>query len=174
MGQIESFLLVGGHVALDFANTLGGADGDNDEWLHSDEDVARWADQVGIDDTKPVSLEQARALRAVIYAVFAPIAAAEAPPQHALDALADAEREALAHATLTATDWEWHDPSPLWPVTQAAIDLLRSELLDRLKQCEGCRWLYLDASRNRSRRWCSMEDCGTAAKMRRRREKATP
>ncbi len=158
-------------MALDFANTLGGDQGGDDEWLHSDEDVARWADLVGLDGAKPAPLNRARALREVIYDVFAPIAAGEEPPQHALDALAVAEREALARATLTATDWEWYDGNPLWPVTQAAVDLLRSELLDRLKQCEGCRWLYLDASRNRSRRWCSMADCGTAAKMRRRRER---
>jgi predicted RNA-binding Zn ribbon-like protein len=40
---------------------------------------------------------------------------------------------------------------------------------------EGCSWLFLDTSRNRSRRWCSMEDCGNRAKARRhyeRRQKA--
>ncbi|HWT23248.1 MAG TPA: CGNR zinc finger domain-containing protein, partial [Solirubrobacteraceae bacterium] len=60
--------------------------------------------------------------------------------------------------------------SPLWPVAVAAVDLLRDpERLARLKQCGHCRWLFLDASRNRSRRWCSMEHCGTAAKIDARR-----
>ena len=55
----------------------------------------------------------------------------------------------------------------LWPVAHAATVLLTSGGLDRLKLCAGCHWLFLDASRNRSRRWCTMEVCGTHEKMRR-------
>jgi predicted RNA-binding Zn ribbon-like protein len=51
-------------------------------------------------------------------------------------------------------------------VAPAAIDLLRSDRLARLKQCANWRWLFLDASRNGSRRWCSMVHCGTEAKVR--------
>jgi predicted RNA-binding Zn ribbon-like protein len=57
---------------------------------------------------------------------------------------------------------------PWWPVAQAAIDLLRSDRLPRLKGCARCSWLFLDQTKNRSRRWCSMADCGTAEKLRRR------
>jgi predicted RNA-binding Zn ribbon-like protein len=60
---------------------------------------------------------------------------------------------------------------PLWPIAVAAVDLLRSGPLDRLKACEECPWLFLDTSRNRSRRWCSMDDCGSRRKMRRYRER---
>ncbi|WP_431075518.1 CGNR zinc finger domain-containing protein [Microbacterium phyllosphaerae] len=44
----------------------------------------------------------------------------------------------------------------------------------RLKACdrETCQWAYLDESRNRSRRWCSMNGCGNVLKMRRRSERA--
>jgi predicted RNA-binding Zn ribbon-like protein len=57
----------------------------------------------------------------------------------------------------------------LAPIVKSAADLLLSDMLDRVKQCEGdpCGWLFLDTSRNRSRRWCSMEDCGNRAKARR-------
>src|SRR5215217_60996 len=54
-----------------------------------------------------------------------------------------------------------------WPVAHAATELLTSDGLDRLKLCVGCYWLFLDASRNRSRRWCAMEVCGTHEKARR-------
>ena len=54
-------------------------------------------------------------------------------------------------------------------VAAAAIDLLRFGPLDRLKVCEGCPWLFLDLSRNHSRRWCSMNICGGTRKMRRYR-----
>ncbi|WIM99046.1 CGNR zinc finger domain-containing protein [Actinoplanes oblitus] len=37
----------------------------------------------------------------------------------------------------------------------------------RIKACRGedCRWVFLDASRNSSRRWCAMADCGNRAKI---------
>jgi predicted RNA-binding Zn ribbon-like protein len=36
----------------------------------------------------------------------------------------------------------------------------------RLKTCarESCRWVFYDASRNRSGRWCSMQVCGNREK----------
>jgi predicted RNA-binding Zn ribbon-like protein len=53
----------------------------------------------------------------------------------------------------------------------AALDLLRTGDLARLRRCPpdagGCGWLFLDHSRNGSRRWCRMADCGTEVKVRR-------
>ncbi len=61
----------------------------------------------------------------------------------------------------------------LWPVCRAASTLLTSGDLSRLRQCagEGCGWLFLDRSRNRSRQWCAMEDCGNVSKVRRFRQR---
>jgi predicted RNA-binding Zn ribbon-like protein len=56
--------------------------------------------------------------------------------------------------------------SPLWPVAEAAYALLTSSELRRLKRCAGCPWLFLDQSKNSSRRWCSMDDCGKHEKIR--------
>jgi predicted RNA-binding Zn ribbon-like protein len=38
-----------------------------------------------------------------------------------------------------------------------------------VRECSGdtCGWLFVDTSRNHSRRWCDMEDCGNRAKARR-------
>jgi predicted RNA-binding Zn ribbon-like protein len=55
----------------------------------------------------------------------------------------------------------------LWPVAEAAYRLAISTDLARLKRCVGCPWLFLDKSKNSSRRWCSMEFCGTERKKRR-------
>jgi predicted RNA-binding Zn ribbon-like protein len=63
------------------------------------------------------------------------------------------------------------DDDVLAPIAVAAVDLLRSGPLDRISVCDACPWLFLDTSRNHSRRWCSMEDCGARAKMRRYRAK---
>lgn len=63
-------------------------------------------------------------------------------------------------------------PAQLIPdrLVVAAVELVRTVELRQLRACPvadgGCGWLFLDRSRNRSRRWCAMEDCGTRAKIR--------
>jgi predicted RNA-binding Zn ribbon-like protein len=67
--------------------------------------------------------------------------------------------------------WTWPDTDPRAPVHRlalAAMELLGdADALDRLRCCADCCWLFLDRSRGRGRRWCSMADCGTEAKKRR-------
>jgi predicted RNA-binding Zn ribbon-like protein len=68
---------------------------------------------------------------------------------------------------------------PAWLVSDraadAALDVLRSADMQRLRRCPvesgGCGWMFLDRSRNGSRRWCRMADCGTAVKSRRLTER---
>jgi predicted RNA-binding Zn ribbon-like protein len=55
----------------------------------------------------------------------------------------------------------------LWPVAYSAHGLLTGSTLGRVKRCAACPWLYVDQSKNASRRWCTMDDCGKNAKMRR-------
>jgi predicted RNA-binding Zn ribbon-like protein len=59
--------------------------------------------------------------------------------------------------------------TPLWPVVWSAADLLVSGQAARVRACADrrCAWLFLDTSRSRHRRWCSMEGCGNRAKARR-------
>jgi predicted RNA-binding Zn ribbon-like protein len=60
--------------------------------------------------------------------------------------------------------------TPLWAVALAIGELLVSADLGRVRECpgdDGCGWLFLDASRNGGRRWCSMQVCGNRAKVRR-------
>lgn len=71
--------------------------------------------------------------------------------------------------------WSWADEPldlemPLWPIARSAAELLTSPAaLPTLRLCasERCAWLFLDTSRNGSRRWCSMRTCGNRAKARR-------
>lgn len=74
--------------------------------------------------------------------------------------------------------WGWDDPAGdldcmLWPLALSAAELLTSGDLSRVRQCGGeeCAWLFLDTSRNRSRQWCDMKDCGNLAKVRRFRQR---
>jgi predicted RNA-binding Zn ribbon-like protein len=70
--------------------------------------------------------------------------------------------------------WEWHEADgslelPVWMIARSAAELLTSDSLGRVRECAGerCDWLFLDASRNRSRRWCDMAECGNRAKAQR-------
>ena len=69
--------------------------------------------------------------------------------------------------------WDWPAEATLrrawWPVAASAGDLLTGGELERLGVCDnpGCGGLFLDTSKNHSRRWCSMALCGNAAKSRR-------
>jgi predicted RNA-binding Zn ribbon-like protein len=185
---LASLRLDGGHLALDFVNTLGGGHElgpqPHDEHLRSYADLLAWSVRVGtLDETTAERLaasggervlREAIELRDVAYSVLWPIAEGKRAPAGALADLRERDREALSHARLEPGDavyrwhWEGDDPRlPLWPLAHATIELLTEGPLDLLKPCAGCRWLFLDQSKNRSRRWCSMEVCGTSAKKRR-------
>lgn len=121
------------------------------------------------------------ALRELLYRVFSEVAADRPPSAEDLTPFNSALSEVLVHLRVgradgakTAFGWTWEE-SPdaldrmLWPILRAAADLLVSDRLDRVRECvaDDCGWLFLDLSRNRSRRWCDMSDCGNRAKMRR-------
>jgi predicted RNA-binding Zn ribbon-like protein len=180
---IENIEFWGNDVALDFANTLEGTRGEPPakDHLHTYADLVTWSRRAGVlpPGARPRGddLEPARRLRQAIYDVFSALAAETQPPKAALRALSTAYAGAVENGVLGAgpeDDWDWvwagrHPDRPVWPIAVAAVDLLRSDRLGRLKQCANCNWLFLDRSRNGSRRWCSMDECGVHTKMRRYR-----
>ncbi|MFG1740814.1 CGNR zinc finger domain-containing protein [Micromonospora chalcea] len=184
--------LVGGDLALDFLNTRAGppVGPPDDDVLTGYAELIAWGVYAGaLTETDAVPLRRlshgspdstrtafAQALRTRDYLdeVFRPLAAGEDPGVAALTRLRDDEADALAHAQLMRGKtfaWSWRDDHtlarPLRPVVHAAVQLLTTGALDRIKRCAGCRFLFIDESKNRSRRWCSMDDCGTAEKIRR-------
>lgn len=122
-------------------------------------------------------LVRAKALRQSVYTTFSALAAGKDPSPEALAALNAWYARAAAHSLILPSDsgfeWGWNsadDPDRLlWPLVRSAALLLTSPELKRLRQCGGhnCTWLFLDRSKNRSRRWCTMEICGNRAKSRR-------
>ncbi len=184
--------LVGGDLALDFLNTRAGppVGPPDDDVLTGYAELIAWSVYAGtLTETDAAALRRlshgspdsthtafAQALRTRDYLdeVFRPLAAGEDPGVAALTRLRDDEADALAHAQLMRGKtfaWSWRDDHtlarPLRPVVHAAVQLLTTGALDRIKRCAGCRFLFIDESKNRSRRWCSMDDCGTAEKIRR-------
>jgi predicted RNA-binding Zn ribbon-like protein len=67
---------------------------------------------------------------------------------------------------------------PLWLLALSASDLLSSETISTMRACDNpeCRWLFLDTSKNHTKRWCDMKLCGNRMKARRfkAREHPTP
>jgi predicted RNA-binding Zn ribbon-like protein len=140
------------------------------------------------------TLKRAHALRDAIYRAFWQIADGESPSNEDLAIVMGEYADATAHARLVATDnnieWDWIENGenetslarPLWAVARSAVDLLITGDRQRIKVCPGpghpplpCGWLFYDTTKNGSRRWCSMTDCGAATKARlqteRRRKK---
>jgi predicted RNA-binding Zn ribbon-like protein len=128
------------------------------------------------------ALRRARQLREALYRVLRALMRGRSPASSdlrqvnaELTASRLAERLALREGRLA---WEWPGSSrrlesPLWLLARRAERLLTSGELERLRQCggESCGWLFLDQSRNRSRHWCTMQDCGNVSKVRRYRER---
>ncbi len=192
MYDVDELSLVGGSPLLDLANTQSGPPGGapDSEALHGYDDLLRWDRRMRLVDGNQAqrleiaaarhprlaraAFERAVQLRSDGYAVFEAIAAGRPAPADALDRLRAAATQALAEATLADADGRftvgWPDTDDLdrawWPVAHAGLELLVRGPLDRVKGCGGCRYLFVDETKNRSRRWCRMEDCGTREKMR--------
>lgn len=122
-------------------------------------------------------LQRAKALREALFRVFNALSNETSPDEGDLNTLNAELAEAMAQTHIVyAGDrfaWDWTGlenalSSPLWPVARAAAELLTSEEWRKARMCaaDDCGWLFLDTSKNHSRRWCDMNTCGNRAKAR--------
>jgi predicted RNA-binding Zn ribbon-like protein len=193
--------IVGGHLALDFANTVDDPEGP-ERYDHAGTypELVGWSVRIGVltpdqaDELLDAAIEhplvcslamrRAHALRRILIDTFTEIAMINSGEPAGTERLATEAHwadlrpfvtDAMAHAELAPDDstyrLTWPETSQLdamlWPIGLAALDLLISPQLSRLKKCAGCPWVFLDQSKNLSRRWCAMSDCGTHEKIRR-------
>lgn len=170
---------VGNALCLDFANTVNVRSAPARDWLGSADGLQTWAASAGRPLTSAgehvPSLAAMRAVRDAVYDVFSPIAHGRLPESDALDALVATHAEGIKRARLSRqTDryvWSWPPPRTravlLWEVAASAVDLLQRGPLDRIGECPSCGWVFLDTSKNRRRRWCSMATCGSREKAQR-------
>jgi predicted RNA-binding Zn ribbon-like protein len=192
--------LLGGRLSLDFANTADWHASDHpEETLTGYPELVAWSRYAGIltghgaqrllesaahhPGAADAVLKRAIALREAIYGILSATSHGR-PPREADLAAFNAELSvtlAQSQIALTAEGFAWERVGAedaldrmLWPVVRDAADLLTSGVLDRVGQCadDRCGWLFLDMSRNRSRRWCSMQDCGNRAKARQHYERS--
>ena len=193
METAGSFPSVLGNAALDFANTgIDAKHAPERDVLASIDRFLAWCRHAGVtsteatDGTKPNPpapeersfVHVATRLRSALIDIGSALAARHEPDTAAITELQARYVEAIGHAAGSAgphpgnaLTWSWAHRPPaeraLWKLTDTAVELFRHGTLERLKACDDCRYLYLDASKNNSRRWCSMDGCGKAAKMRR-------
>ena len=136
-------------------------------------------------DEASAALKKAIELRETIYRILSAVAKQKTPTRKVVNHLNHALSEAFVQSQIVPPtngfEWNWvaakgsYDRM-LWPISRSMADLLTSEDLDRIGECaddQGCGWLFYDTSRNRSRRWCSMESCGNRAKARRHYRRKT-
>jgi predicted RNA-binding Zn ribbon-like protein len=111
----------------------------------------------------------ARDLREQLYVTFSAVAARSAPADAALRAVEDLATQGLARLRLAPdrSGYRLQWPAieldlPVRLIAVSALVLLASPELDRVKQCPGptCGWVFLDSTRNHSRRWCDSTECG--------------
>ena len=189
--SIRPLIMVGGSLALDFANTVDDPGGPaHFDHLQDSTRLLIWARTVELlsdeqhdrlavlAQDRPAlaaaSLRRAQLLRRTVQFVFGAIADEQPIPEQPWRDLRRSIANGIGHAELTPrhdeVDLAWEVASldaVIWPVAYAAHELLTGGQLGRIKRCAACPWLYVDHSKNSSRRWCSMDDCGKAVKMRR-------
>lgn len=174
---------VAGRIALDFCNTLSLAPNDPDRAL-TPRDFLGWAQRCGIGlDRAPGALNLSRLhdLRAAVFGIFEALVEERAPAARDLAILNRELADARTAERLVPTDEGFlvADSAPAaidrfrHTVARDAVDLLTGDLR-RVKRCpdHNCLWLFYDGSKNMSRRWCSMDECGARDKVRRFRERA--
>ena len=189
-----SFELSGGELCLDFANTVDSRPTEEPLELLPDFDgLVAWSLQAkvlpSVDAEEILEeaarhprrgaavLKQAREVREAIFQIFSATAQGTEPPGGAMALLNRNLPAALGHRRIVREDagyrWEWEEGDSLgrmlWPILTSTADLLTSQRLSRVRLCsaENCDWLFLDQSKNRSRRWCDMAVCGNRSKVRR-------
>lgn len=191
--SIDTLSLDGGWLCLDFINTVDDRTVDHPfEYLPGYSELLDW--EVKVELLSPSEkgemetiagknsgkaekvLGELISARELLYDLFLAIARNKKPnnaDQAQFNALlGDAMNQFELHlADNLETHLEWKNKLdlkfPLYPIIKSAHDLLTANTPERIKECGACGWLFLDQSKNRSRKWCSMELCGSNVKAKR-------
>jgi predicted RNA-binding Zn ribbon-like protein len=188
---IETLKLLGGERCIDFVNTIDWRTGRKPvEFLTSYKDFANWTHHAGLTTESQMEaliraarkLPKAAArvhrrvleLRECLYRIFLAAAHGETEDERSLHRLNQWMQWMYKRSVLAelGQDFRWKSCAsmdwPLLPLVQNASKLLTSDSIHFLGECsgEGCGWFFVDRSRNRLRRWCSMRSCGNQAKAR--------
>ena len=196
----ETFRCPGGALCLDFCNSGQNArEPSGTEWITGFPDLIDWlevAEAITRDQAARLRRAAAASPRAAAQvwgramkfreALFRVLNAKAEGSAIAREDLATIEAEharaaPFARLSRTGEGYRWSlDPSAaaldaaMQPLVESAVSLLTSAKLERLRRCGNstCYWLFIDETKNHSRRWCEMASCGNIVKVRRHRERA--
>ena len=187
---LRNILLNGSALCLDFVNTIHDRinEPERDYWI-TPVHLLQWALKAGCimpkdyeallkniessPEQAPKLLKESIRLRALLYSIFYPLSLGKKMAGEDLDAFNVILSKCLSHLRLKAHDksvsqnWQFKPGDSMIimvPVTYSAYELLLSDKLDRIKECSNCGWLFLDTTKNGTRRWCSMSTCGSIVK----------
>lgn len=197
----KSFEFISGAECLDLANTIGGARGQTNEieYLESYQDLLNWGRLKGLLSERQAAslelkskdhqyeanevLERTKELRESIYHIFSALASGQILSDSDLLVINreleyGLHRQRIVWAS-SGYEWGWEEPteldSILTPIARSAADLITSADLPHVKECTSpsCSWLFVDETKNQSRRWCNMKTCGNRNKLKRFRSRQT-
>ncbi|MDJ1501446.1 CGNR zinc finger domain-containing protein [Xanthocytophaga agilis] len=183
---IETIALHGGILCLDFVNTVyAWIPERKGEFLYGFDDLVRFAKRHTIisEEEQPLVLEREKGrqaiydkavvLRDLIYELFSQYITERKVSESVLGKFNHFLTEARTHLRLEYTETGFQqilavqnkeNEKILWTIILSVADTLISDKLSRIKRCGSCGWLFLDTSKNSSRRWCDMQVCGSQIK----------
>ena len=191
--QTPVFEFTGNNLCLDFTNTLHDRTDKPRDLLNTYGDLVLWSQEAHILTENEVQylkekavqhqaeavaiLKQAIDLREAMFRLFDAMANGSPVQEADLTVLNTRLSQSMAQACIIQTEdgfvWDWAHKDQaldrmLWSLARSAADLLTSEQYHNVRECasDDCEWLFLDTSKNHSRRWCDMKSCGNRAKVR--------
>jgi predicted RNA-binding Zn ribbon-like protein len=191
--SLDRWPLRGGVSCLDFANTEAyRGTGHEMDLLQSYDMLVAWSLAAGALQPREAGpllataaeareaateiLAKARELRSAIHVLMQSVAHRTEPPEAALATLNAFLVESQVHSQIARSNGGFEArfrpeddmALPIWRLTDSAARLLLSPDHANVRECPGheCGWLFLDTTKNHSRRWCDSADCGNKARVR--------
>jgi predicted RNA-binding Zn ribbon-like protein len=188
---ITAIRLDGGRLCLDFVNSIHDRyAAEPEDYIRQPERFLEWCVRAGALGAREyiarprgarqraALMREVRILRHHLHALFTSRIDGVSPQKDAVQGLDRWLHRAWASQSLDFDrQMQWRDDAcnarlPLKRIALDALDLIGDPAVSRLRRCantSSCGWLFLDTTKNRRRRWCAMETCGTIAKMQRYR-----
>jgi predicted RNA-binding Zn ribbon-like protein len=189
LSKISDLKLVGGCDVFDFINTLHETKGIKSDHLTTYDQMLRWSRKTAILSKSEVKLLEAYielhplkgtetlykilGSREVLRALFQDISVKRTPDRRTLEHFNFLLAESFSRIQVSMQGMETdvnfsaggvNLELPLWRIVKSAYDLLTTQDLKKIKQCGRCRRLFLDKTKNHTKRWCTMETCGSQDK----------
>ncbi|WP_295123663.1 CGNR zinc finger domain-containing protein [uncultured Chitinophaga sp.] len=189
--SISTLLLDGGTLCLNFTNTIANRSVPEPfDYLGNYLDILRWYRRTEV--LKPSVIktlerlakayppkaaavfEKAIALRELLYAMFAGQAEGLSPKEQLVAEFN--QYLAAAFSQLNLDHYNRKEPATLsftmpeldlvwWEIVKSAVEVFTSRQLQLVRRCPACNWLFVDKSKNHSRKWCNMATCGDVHKV---------